>query len=219
MPKLPKKQSQVGNGNPYIKKSVTIGPIADGSRRNLNKIHTVKTEADVFVSWASKGPFTASFTKPFKTHFNHNASTSDVSQAWRVSAVMPRRDFNDVEANTNLPGAPDANWHWDAFVTIAADGDTAESIGKNIATSLTNFALTSNAFNGKNKPGFVYNPRPVESQEAMPLSYFLLDQDVAHVFKSMYAENEMDVLLQQDDILEKFFGSADKGRAVLADTW
>jgi hypothetical protein len=220
MPKQPKKPSQASNGNPYIKKSVTTGPIAGGTSRWVNKIHTIKSKADVFVSWASKGPSTASFTKPFKTHFNQNASTSDVSQTWGVAAVMPRRDFNDLEADTSLPGAPDAIWQWDAFVTVAGDGDTVESVGKNIAASLTDFAMTSVAFNGqKHKPKFVYNPRPVESQEAMPLSHFLLDRDVVEVFKSVYGENEMDVLLQQEDILENFFGSADKGRTVLIGTW
>ena len=87
----PKKSAQGTQAK--AKRSPVVGPITS-DQKWINKVHTASTQAEgVFVSWVSKSTTTASFTKPFKTHFEENGAALKLTEAWKVSAIMVRRDF------------------------------------------------------------------------------------------------------------------------------
>jgi hypothetical protein len=217
-PKITPKKSAQAAAKP--KRSPVVGPI-NSAQKWINKVHTASTQADgVYVSWVSKSNSTASYTKPFKNHFEENGSALNLTTAWKVSAIMPRRDFKDPDANQALPSSPGSAWKWDCFVTIVDvdEVESAASIGKHLAQSLTEFGAVANDFKGqKFKPKYAFRTEPSDSVEGMnPLTHHLLDEDAGTIFKSMYSEeNKKDFIAGQDELLKGFFGSAEKGREVL----
>jgi hypothetical protein len=202
-----------------VKRSPVVGPIL-GTQTWVNKVHTAPTKADgVFVTWASKGSV-ASYTNPFKKHFEDNGIAFNLTKAWKVNAIVPRRDFKDPDANAKLPGSPDKLWGWDSFVTVIDENEdeTAATIGKHITEKLSEFAASAKQFkNQLHPPKYAFSGVPSDSEvEGLkPLSHYLLDENVAAVFKEMYGQHEKDVIMEQDDLLIGFFGSAQKGREVL----
>jgi hypothetical protein len=198
-----------------VKRAPVVGPIRFIPKW-MNKVYTASTQADgVFVTWAVRaGDGTASFVRPLTAYFEQGCNSSKRTDELKVTAIMPRRDFHNLEDNVELPSSNDASWDWDSFVTVAtAEDDTAVTIGEHI-TDVFNRHDT-----GK-KPKFLFCGEVSDAKAGLkPLSYYLLDEDVAQVFKSMYASsNEKDVMMDQSDILEGFFGSAEKGREVLERT-
>ena len=217
-PKTPPKKSAQAPAKP--KRSPVVGPI-NGAQKWINKVHTASTQVDgVFVSWVSKSNSTASYTKPFKNHFEENGSALNLTTAWNVSAIMPRRDFKAPETNQVLPSSPGSAWKWDCFVTIVDvdEEKSAASIGKRITEALTEFGAVAKEFMGqKFKPKYAFRGDPSDSAEGMmPLTHYLLDEDAAEILKAMYGNNnEKDFIAGQDELLKGFFGSAEKGREVL----
>ena len=218
-PKITPKKSAQAAAKP--KRSPVIGPI-NSAQKWINKVHTASTQADgVYVSWVSKSNSTAAYTKPFKNHFEDNGSALNLTTAWKVSAIMPRRNFKDPDANQALPVSPGSAWGWDCFVTIV-DVDKVESaasIGKHITVSLTEFGAAANEFKAQRfKPKYAFCGDPSDSgaEGKKPLAHHLLDEDVGTILKTMYGEeNEKDFIAGQDELLKGFFGSAEKGREVL----
>ena len=214
----PKKSAQGAQAK--AKRSPVVGPITH-AQKWINKVHTAPTQADgVFVSWVSKSNSTAAFTKPFKNHFEENGSALKLTVAWKVSAIMLRRDFKDPDANQALTVSPDSAWGWDSFVTIvdAGEDESAESIGKCITESLNEFGEAANEFKGqKFKPKYAFCGNPSDSDEGLkPLTHYLLDEDVCTIFKTMCGEeNKKDFIMGQDALLAEFFGTAKKGRELL----
>jgi hypothetical protein len=213
----PKKSAQGTQAK--AKRSPVVGPIS--GLKWINKVHTAPTQAEgVFISWVSKSSSTASFTKPFKTHFEENGVALKLTQAWKVSAIMVRRDFKDPDANQALTVSPDSAWGWDSFVTIvdAGEDESAETIGMRITESLNEFGASANEFKGqKFKPKYAFCGNPSDSGEGLkPLAHCLLDEDVCDIFKSMHGEeNKKDFIMGQDELLKSFFGTAQKGRELL----
>ena len=227
MPPKPSTPKKAASPPVKVKRSTVVGPITSAPKW-VNKVHTAPTKADgAFVSWVSKGnsTSTAAYTKPFKTHFEEMGNSLNLTEAWRVSAIMPRRDFNDPDANATLPGSPDSMWGWDSFVTVVGDDEdeTAATIGKHITGSLNEFAASAKEFkNQKYKPKYAFCGIPTESEVGglKPLSHHLLDEDAATVFKSMYGSHEKEFIMDQNNLLVEFFGSAKRGREVLEEaTW
>jgi hypothetical protein len=201
-----------------VKRSPVVGPIVSAPKW-LNKVHTASTQArGVFVTWVTKPNGTASYVKPFKAHYEEECIARNLSEAWKVSAVMKRRDLKDPDANVALLSSPASAWGWDCFVTVADEAETAASIGKHITASFNEHAANAEEFvSQKYKPKYAFcGDQSAATNGLHPLSHFLLDEDVAQVFVSMFArENEKALMMGQDDILEAFFGSAEKGRQTL----
>jgi hypothetical protein len=195
-----------------VKRAPVVGPIRTIPKW-MNKVYTASTQADgVFVTWAVRASNgTASFVRPLTAFFEQQCDSSKLTDEWKVTAIMPRRDFHNLEANVELPGSNDSSWDWDSFVTVAtAEDETAATIGSHITDVF-------NRHDAGNKPKFLFCGEVSDAKAGLkPLSHYLLDEDVAQVFKSMYASNnEKDVMMGQGNILEGFFGSAEKGREVL----
>jgi len=201
-----------------VKRSPVIGPI-HSIPKWVNKVYTASTRADgVFVTWASRSNGSASFVRPLKTHFEKESSSSNLTEEWKVTAIMPRRDFHHPDANAELPASSyDSMWGWDSFVTVATEGDTATSVGKHITGVFNEHETNAAPGQKRSKLQFAFCGEVSDAKAGLkPLSHFLLDEDVAEVFKSVYAgSNEKEFMLGQDVILEGFFGSAEKGRDVL----
>jgi len=219
MPATKTKTKSPSNSNsPYSHGvSMKMSPYK-GNQGYSNKVTTVKTAANgVFVSWSTRPDCsrTASFVKPMKDYFNDNCDEQDLMEKWNIMGFFYRRMYNDLEPrdNTRMPGADDANWGWDAVVSVELEGDAA-SIGKQISSTFTAFASEKKGgYSGKKQ---VFKSIPAADNEPLyPLNRYILDDDVVEVFKRMYGHHQKASLLADDDLLESFFGSAEIGRDML----
>ena len=103
-------------------------------------------------------------------------------------------------------------------ILLAAAHDGTESLAQ---TREGEFAQQAEEFKAqKHKPEYIFcgDVSEANSSGLKPLSHFLLDQDVAEVVKYVFENgNEKNAVMNQDDLLESFFGSAEKGREMLED--
>lgn len=209
--------------NPYSPKRSSPKIPINPSSKYVHKIDTAATKVEgVFVSWATKpNGIDACYVSPIKNLFNSKGREMKLCEVWKVNCIVYRRDPNSP-GNEKLPGSRDSEWPWDAFVTIAEEGEeiTAEQVGSHIASAFTAFGVE----NKKKKlgHGFSYRQefafrRDASNPDALlPLSYYLLDEDVLLIFKAMYeAGNTKEEMMAQDDTLERFFGDAELGRELL----
>ena len=217
-----KAKKNATTANPYVKLSYNIGAISN-KQGYSNKITTVKVAADnVFVSWSTRpgAKNVSSYLKPLKDHFELHCNDNGLLDTWKISGFLTRKEFNQTDPfeNKKLTGSPDAAWPWEAIVTILPPQieppPTAASVGKHIANAFTAFATDSKAF-GRNKVSFAFH-RDASEAEPAPLSRYVLDEDVVQVVKIMYAQqHKKEDVLDNDDLLERFFGDADRGRSLL----
>ena len=145
----------------------------------------------------------------------------DLVEDWKVAGFVtrknpimghqPLRSFNK-RARVHAPCL--------AMITILKEDEiekeTAESIGTHIA-SVFNKACRWR-IQSRETDHFTYrNVVAPDQAELLPLSHYLLDCDLVRVFLTMYdtEENEAVDLLQQDDLLRSFFGTAERGRSGL----
>jgi len=223
-PSKPKKNTTTTPANPYAKLSYNIGSL-NSKQSNSNKITTVKVAADnVFVSWSTRpgAKNVSSYLKPLKDHFELHCNDNEgvLMNTWKISGFLTRREFNQTDPleNKKLTGSPDAAWPWEAIVTLVPPqsdpSPTAVSVGKHVASTFTAFADESKVF-GRNKVSFAFH-RDASEAEPAPLSRYVLDEDVVQVVKIMYAQqHKKEDVLDNDDLLERFFGDADRGRSLL----
>lgn len=215
----PKKAAQAKGK--VVKWSQKSGPISNGANRWAHKVYTTSTEADgIFVTWTSKPNGEASYVTPLKKLYLRDGADLELDKKWKIHGIYSRRDRKDLAANKVLQGSHNASYGWDCFVTAAEDG-TAKSIGKHITKALNEFAQPAEEFKAqKHKPEYIFcgDVSEANSSGLKPLSHFLLDQDVAEVVKYVFENgNEKDAVMNQDDLLKSFFGSAEKGREMLED--
>ena len=142
---------------------------------------------------------------------------------------IPRRRV-DGGVNDKLAGMKGEPWPWDAFVTVVEEGASAEQIGRHIAREFTAFAIKSSAANSKkeDKTGGSFKHRQEfgfrrvvsNGDDLKPLSYYLLEDDVVLLFKSIFGPpyNSKDDIMKEDELLEDFFGDADRGRHLIINT-
>jgi hypothetical protein len=216
----PKKAAQTQG---KVKWSPAAGPMMNMSKDKwAQKVYTTSTEADgIFVTWSSKpSGLESSYVVPFKNFYLKQVAASELDKKWMIHGIYSRRDRKDLAANKVLPGGHNTSYGWDCFVT-AAQGATAKSIGKHITNALNDFTKEADEFKTqKHKPEYIFcgDVSEANSSGLKPLSHFLLDQDVAAVFKFVFENgNEKDLMMDQDDILKSYFGSAEKGREMLED--
>jgi hypothetical protein len=100
--------------------------------------------------------------------------------------------------------------------------ESAESIGTHIASVLNEGYTWQGQYMIHKTDNVTYRSGVVSDQaELLPLSHYLLDHDLVRVFMTMYdteANEDVD-LLQQDDLLRSFFGTAEQGRLLLQDKY
>lgn len=204
--------------NPYsVKRALITAPINPASAY-IHKIDTAQTKAKgIYVSWATKpNGLEAVYVAPIKNYFNMNASKNDLVATWKIACIMHRRDPS-AEGNVKLSGSKGNDWPWDAFVTVGEEGDSPEAVGEHIAETLSSFSkIKGSGFNYKQE--FSFRRVASDGDDLKPLTYYLLDEHVVLIFKHMFAsENTKEKMMEEDEILEDFFGTAERGRDLLID--
>lgn len=156
----------------------------------------------------------AAYVKPIVDYLG-SCNTGRVSREWKILGVLPRRDERNVDQNKKLPGAPGKEWPWEAFVAVVNDeeeGETTKSVGKHITDMLNMHASRSGATSR-----YVFYRVVSNDNNLRPLSYYLLDEDTTDVFLALYKHNNEKVhVMQSDELLRSYFGSAERGRELLA---
>ena len=158
----------------------------------------------------------------------------DLVKDWKISGFVDRKDPQQFVRDKVLysvdRASPDVKLTtmgmlnpWRAMVSIlteeeeSAEHDFSKKIGTKIASILNE---TTNV-NLRDKFRFQRAVSADETTELLPLCHYLQDKDVIRVFVTMYdgkANKEAD-LLQEDELLRSFFGTAEKGRGLLRNVY
>ena len=158
----------------------------------------------------------------------------DLVKDWKISGFVDRKDPQQFVRDKVLysvdRASPDVKLTtmgmlnpWRAMVSIlteeeeSAEHDFSKKIGTKIASILNE---TTNV-NLRDKFRFQRAVSADETTELLPLCHYLQDKDVIRVFVTMYdgkANKEVD-LLQEDELLRSFFGTAEKGRGLLRNVY
>jgi len=158
-----------------------------------------------------------------KDYFKQNSNEKDLIKLWKLTGFQQRRLFNEGELwedaeDAMMPGAPDANWAFDAIVTVKTDeSDTPTSIGKHIASVFTDFTgLPNQKSHFTRQQKFAFSKDLTEDPPA-PICKYLRDKDLVELFTNMYSINDKDKLFDDAnvDLLEGFFGSIANARRLL----
>ncbi len=163
---------------------------------------------------------------PIKIAFKEQEK-GELVKEWNIATILNRKDPNGG-VNDKLVGSKGKDWPWDAFVTVDEEGASAEQIGRQIAKAFTAFAIKSKNATSiddttggsfKHNQEFAFRRVVSDGEDLKPLSYYLLENDAVLLFRSLFApDNSKDDLLKNDDLLEDFFGDADRGRYLINNT-
>ena len=198
---------------------------------------TIETAAKgVYLSWVMRPDGTMGGyhpIKPFLDRFTNNYSLEwqapelDLVKAWKIAGFVDRRhpvyhQYARLENEYGLLGSGPCK----AMVTILneeeCEKESAESIGTHIASVLNEGYTWPKSGSIHKTDNVTYRSGVVSDQaELLPLSHYLLGHDLVRVFMTMYdteANEDVD-LLQQDDLLRSFFGTAEQGRLLLQDKY
>jgi hypothetical protein len=216
--KSPKKVPASPLKNPYsssqpIRADVT-GTIDEEPRFNGQKVDIAETKAHkIFVSWATK-PFSeaGSYMNPVSRVLKDPETKDAFANKFGIHMQSFRRDFNRPEENEKLPSSVDSQYHWEAFVTVGKKDDTTLSVASRVIAGFND--CFGNEQSGSNR--FKLRRVVSDTDDLRPLTYYVLDHTAMKVFKKVYAQsNTKETMLECDDILEAFFGSAEHGRSLL----
>ena len=210
---------------------------------------TIETAAKgVYLSWVVRPdgtmgyhpikPFLDQFTEnySFERHLVHydlydeSAPELDLVKAWKIAGFVDRRHPVYHQYPSRLESVERFEWGpkpCKAMVTILKEEEleqeTSESIGTHIASVLNKgYTWRGSQYAIHKTDNVTYRSGVVSDQaELLPLSHYLLGPDLVRVFMTMYdteANEDVD-LLQQDDLLRSFFGTAEQGRLLLQDKY
>ena len=212
---------------------------SSSSTWDLPSLITIETAVKgVYLSWVMRpdGTFAYHPIKLFLDRFTNNYSLEwqapelDLVKAWKIAGFVDRRHpvyhqyarlENEYEDLIRCFPGP-----CKAMVTILkeeeCEKESAESIGTHIASVLNEGYTWQGQYMIHKTDNVTYRSGVVSDQaELFPLSHYLLDHDLVRVFMTMYdteANEDVD-LLQQDDLLRSFFGTAEQGRLLLQDKY
>ena len=198
-----------------------------------HQIDSVQTAVHgVYVSWSTrygsgcnitrsgrKPEALPSYLEPMIDYFDEHADDESLVYEWGITGFLTRRDYNKYNPKTDkLLASIDSKGYrtyWNAIVTISTSENSSPcTVGSRIAKVFTDF--TNEKFSSKQskKQQFQYVFREdVTDSKPSPLAKYLDDDSVVAVFMMMYGHNEKE--LQNNELLIKFFGDADRGRHLL----
>jgi len=121
---------------------------------------------------------------------------------------------DDPNYNGKKPTKPGSDWNWKVLVGVGEHTDDP-AFGRNLLSNINNFVRQTNLWD--RNPRFTLRPAsdPTDADGSKPLSAFLSDEDCVYIMKVMYGLTSKAAILQYDDMLADFFGSAEAGRAVI----
>ena len=208
---LKKKTKLVPITNPYSSSSSTA------KNKYINHIDTARTLVeDFFISTATKYNKKQAFLYDFKKEFPKHDD-------WMITTFMSLRDPSKPASNEYLY-EEGTDYTWTCIVCRSmSEDDTAVSIGTHLAKVFSDYNVEQHA-SQKPQMGSPFKFPPTKfdfrndltSSPPKPLNYYLTDGDAVKLLKQMYAEdNKKSTVMEKDDLLVKYFGSAELGREML----
>ena len=151
---------------------------------------------------------------------------------WNISGFVDRKDpqrfVRDKVLYSGDITSPDLKMYgilfpWRAMVSILTEEEesTGHDFSKKIGTKIASILNETTNVNLRDKFSFRRAVSADETTELLPLCHYLQDKDVIRLFVTMYdgkANKEVD-LLQEDELLRSFFGTADRGQRLLHDIY
>jgi hypothetical protein len=98
---------------------------------------------------------------------------------------------------------------------IKPDGVSLSAVAKNAAKALTR--CTKDKVNTGMQNPDVYKVRSLFTKDTKPLNYHFLDVDVVKVLRNCYSVFDKAALMDDDEVMGQFFGSATVGRNILGE--
>ena len=182
--------------------------------RGGNIVDSYQTEVEeiiVHVFTRSDKPY-ASFVSPMKKKLEADPG---ISSSWNIHEWFSRRNNAQLDDNKAMTSHPNTDYLWDVAVTykwLLEKDVGARTIGKNLADVFTEFSKDSDEIRGSQP----YTFHKAITANPKPLNYYLLDEDVAKIMRMIYEGTAKELLMEDNDILGDFFGSAEKGKHFLA---
>lgn len=169
-------------------------------------------------SWANDE---AAYVFPFEKALNESMEDGgDLAKEWKyVYSFLPRRDTNNNDGITAMKAKKGSKWDWKVVVIIIDEEDTSiEKAGRHIAHCFSKFTKNKNVMENPEK--YTFNQCFTDKPQA--LNHYLLDLDVVKVLKSLVCLATEDYaskndVLQNEELMDAFFGSSESGRAHLED--
>jgi len=200
----------------------TVFRTDDTKIRNMN-IDVVKTCVNgVYIAFCTRSwaPDEASYLFPMEKALNDEENGGELSKMWKhVFAFLPRRDRSIDDGLTAMKTKKGSKWDWKVVVLVIDEEDTA-SITKacrHVASCFTKFTRNKEHMDSPEKYTFRDYFGTIEPE---PLNHYLLDLDVAKLLKAFVCHKgskykTKEDVLQDEEILQAFFGSADAGMQYL----
>ncbi len=138
-----------------------------------------------------------------------------VGRRWGVCAFMFRRDPKaDDGEDAYLPNREGSDYGWDCMISERREEtDRPSVLGQRIAEQFTECA--ANVTDYKIHPTFTFR-NDVTARPPKPLNFYICDSDCVKILKLFYAkENTKEAVMEDDAILDSYFGSAELGRQTL----
>ena len=152
----------------------------------------------------------APWMKPIVDAWNEDED-GQIAKKLNVLAIMELKGNN---GNTPKPKAPDSSVGWESYIIYKDDDeDNAKSLGKKLATALTELVEQLDAY--ERKIPYIFGQCHVS--HAKSLNHFLLDKDVIALLKRMYPSTSKPNLMKDDDAMKTFFGTVSEGVKVLGE--
>lgn len=187
-------------------------------QRYIQNIDCYKTLVDdLVISVASKpgdSPV-GSYTFPMMKKFNDPSHGERLASEWGILGFFPRREPSSSDGEGEVMRTPPTTqWVWHCFVSIKKEGQTIENVGRKIARGFSRFTRNQ-AISEMSKPES-YAFRSASTQDPpKPLSHYLLDGDCARLLRTLYSNFKKEDLMEDNELMEAFFGNAKKGKGTL----
>ena len=193
----------------------------DNKIRNMN-IDVVKTRVNgVYIAFCTRSwaPDEACYLFPMEKALNDTENGQELSKMWKhVLAFLPRRDRSRDDGVTAMKAKKGSKWDWKVVVLVIDEEDTASitQACRHVASCFTKFTRNKEHMDSPEK----YTFKDYFSTEPEPLNHYLLDLDVVKVLKTLVCNKfskykTKEDILQEEEILQAFFGSAEAGKEYL----
>ena len=147
--------------------------------------------------------------------FEDSIIGEDLAEQWNISAIFPRRSQGESEGNGGvMPQSRGSRYDWQSFVHILDLDESLEKVAKKLANGLTKFTRNKELSGMANADSYIF--RSVISNDIQPLSFYLLDEDVLMLMNQIHGEKPLNEVLENEEILEQFWGSVDNAKEVMA---
>lgn len=215
--KTPKKSpvaAAASSKNAKVKKNVNYTPIrmklppaAPGGI--IDSLQTAVEDIVISIVTSSSNAQQGAYIKPHTEAFKNG---DEASKLWYVDAILPRRDQRRLHENEPMEGIQGRSFYWNCIVTLRQNPDESPSeIGHKLAASFSSFS--SKEYEAKT---FKFRS-DVSEEPPLPLNHYLLDSDVVMYLKKIFFGTSKEDILQDEEILNSFFGSVSEGERVLSE--